>query len=489
MTRASLNYKAIAKILGVIICITGVSMLIPWIYAEATGDFAAAEGFRQCAPATLLLGGVLSISIKGTRAKFRAREGYLIVALCWIIASFIGAFPYYLSGFTDNFVDAVFEATSGFTTTGCTAVSGSVLTRSLLLWKAISHWLGGMGILVFVISILPALGINGQLIARAETPGPVLEKMTVRMSDSAKILYITYFSFTLAEFILLMLSGKMPVFDAIINTMGSISTGGLLVHPTGIAYYDSVYVELVISLFCILASVNFVLYHYLATRKFSYIIKDIELRAYLVIIAGATIICTLGLILANGDTFGQALRDSFFQVVSMATTAGYTRSPYLVWPVVCQMVLLTLMFIGGCSASTSGSIKVIRILVMLKLIWRGCIKRIHPRSVVAVKLGKNAVSAPVVGGITVFILVYMGLFLLSSFILSFQGLDLETTLTATLAMMSNTGAAFGETASLGNFSLFHPLLKLYLSGLMIVGRLELFTIIILFTRNFWGKDR
>lgn len=489
MSITNLNYKAIVKILGIMILILGISMIIPWVYAEYAGDVSSIYAFRRCTPPTIIVGGLLTLFIRAHKMKFRAREGYIVVASCWIVASIAGSFPYYLSGFTSNYIDAFFEATAGFTTTGCTAVATGILSRSLMLWKAISNWLGGMGILLFVISILPALGINGQMIARAETPGPVLRKMTVRMSDSAKILYITYISFTVIEFILLMLSGKMRAFDAIINTMGSISTGGVIVHPTGIAYYDSIYVEIVISVFCILASVNFIMYHYLITGKISFILKDIELRAFITIIAIATVLCTVGLLLNTDDSIGQALRDAFFQVVSMSTTAGYTRSPYIIWPSMCQMVLLMLMFIGGCAASTSGSIKVIRILVMIKLIWRGCIKRIHPRSVVAVKLGNSAVSASVVSGITTFILAYMLVFLISCFVLSFQGLDLETTATSALAMLSNTGCAFGETASLGNFSLFHPVLKLFLSFLMIVGRLELFTIIILFTRNFWGRDR
>lgn len=484
-----INYKAILRILGIIMLIIGLSMTIPWIYAEMTEDISSAVAFRKCTPPTIIAGVFVAFFVKAPHARFRAREGYIVVASCWIFASLIGAFPYALSDFTESYIDAVFESTSGFTTTGCTAVNQAVLSRSLILWKAISSWLGGMGILVFVISILPALGINGQVIARAEAPGPILEKTTMRMSDSAKILYITYLSFTLLEFLLLMASGKMPAFDAAVNTMGSISTGGMMVRPEGIAYYDSLYVEIIISVFCVLASLNFILYHYAATGKFSYLIKDIELRAYLIIIAAAIIICTVGLALQSDNTFIQALRESFFQVISMSTTAGYTRSPYTVWPTVCQMVLIVLMFIGGCGASTSGSIKVIRILVMLKLIGRGCTKRIHPRSVVAVKIGSNPISAPVVSQITAFILMYMSIFLLSSFIMSIQGFDMETTTTASLALLSNTGAAFGETASLGNFSMFHPALKLYLSALMIVGRLELFTIIILFTRNFWGKDR
>ena len=285
-----------------------------------------------------------------------------------------------------------------------------------------------------------------------------------------------------------MLSGKMPLYDGVITTLGSISTGGLLVHPQGIAYYGSVYIELVICFFCLLAAVNFVLYHYVLTGNFSYFLKDLELRAYAIIIAGGTAICTAGLIFFGNDSFGDALRDSFFQVVSFATTAGYARTPYMSWPTVCQLVLLVVMFIGGCSASTAGSIKVVRVLVMLKMLARGCIRRIHPRSVVAVKLGDSAILAPVVSAITVFLFTFAGLFLFSGFVLSFQGTDMETNFTSALCMLSNTGASFGYGASAGNFSFFHPALKLYLSALMIVGRLELFTIIILFTRNFWSRN-
>ncbi len=488
MVNVNINYKAMVRILGIIILITGLAMAIPWIFAEVTGDTASLKGFRIGVPVSVVLGGLLSFLLKSDRAKFRVREGYIVVASCWAVAILAGTLPYYFSSFTDSFIDALFESTSGFTTTGCSAVAGDPLSDSLLLWKAITNWMGGMGILVLAISILPALGVNGQFIVRAEAPGPAFQKTTVRMSDSAKVLYVTYFAFTLIEFILLMLSGKMPAFDALIATMGSISTGGLTVHPEGIAFYDSIFVEVVISAFCILSSVNFVLYHYLVTGKGSYLLKDIELRAYLIIILAAILICTAGLVFVNGDEPGTALRDAGFQVVSMATTAGYTRSPYVVWPVVCQITLIMLMFIGGCSSSTAGSIKVVRVLVMIKLIFRGGTKRVHPRSVVAVKLGKNAISAPVVSSITAFILTYMLVLLVSVFILSFQGFSLDTTLTAALAMLSNTGAAFGEAAASGNFSMFHPVLKLYLSGLMIMGRLELFTIMILFSRTFWGKN-
>ncbi len=485
----ALNYKAIVRILGTIIFIIGLSMILPWMYAEFTHEPEAIRAFRICTPVTAIVGLLLMVCIKNHTVKFRAREGYLVVALCWLVASVAGAVPYCISGHAASFVDALFESTAGFTTTGCTSIQAEYTEQSLVLWKAISHWLGGMGILVFVISILPALGINGQYIARAESPGPVLEKMTVRMSDSAKILYLTYFTFTALEFILLILSGKMPAFDALVNTMGSISTGGLIVHPAGIAHYNSVYVEVVISVFCILSSINFVLYHYLITGKPGYFFQDIELRVYLCVILISICICTASLMFVDGLAPGSALRESFFQVVSMATTTGYVRDTSILWPATCQIIMMVLLFIGGCAASTSGSIKVVRIIVLMKLIWRGCIKRIHPRSVVAVKLGDNSMSVSLLTGITSFIFTYMAIFILSSVVLAFQGFDMETTFTTTLSMLSNTGLAFNETALINNFASFHPLLKLYLSSLMIIGRLELFTILILFTRNFWGRAR
>ncbi len=485
----ALNYKAILRILGTIIFIIGLSMVLPWLYAEFTNEEGATHAFRLCTPITTILGFMMMFFIKNHTVKFRAREGYMVVALCWLLASIAGAMPYYISGHAESFVDALFESTAGFTTTGCTSIVAGEADQSLILWKAISHWLGGMGILVFVISILPALGINGQYIARAEAPGPVLEKMTVRLSDSAKILYLTYFTFTILEFILLMLSGKMPVFDALVNTMGSISTGGLIVHPAGIIHYNSVYVEVVISIFCVLSSINFVLYHYLITGKPSYFFKDIELRVYLCIIAIAICICTASLMLINGLGAGSALRESFFQVISMATTTGYVHDTSVLWPATCQIIMMALLFIGGCAASTAGSIKVVRIIVLVKLIWRGCIKRIHPRSVVAVKLGDTSMSVSLVTGITSFIFTYMAIFILSSVVLAFQGFDMETTFTTTLSMLSNTGLAFSETTLINNFAAFNPLLKLFLSALMIIGRLELFTILILFTRSFWSKSR
>ena len=489
MNTRKANNSALIKILGTIILIIGISMLIPWIYSEMTGELAAAQAFRICAPVTIIVGIAIAVLFHSDHSRFHSRDGFLIVTLCWLLASFIGMFPYYLSGETSSWVDAFFESTSGMTTTGANGLSEGLESPSLLLWKSLSHWLGGMGILVFVISVLPALGISGQSIVRAETPGPVYQKTTTRASNSARMLYITYFTFSLAEFILLMLSGKMTCFEAAVTTLGCISTGGLTPVAGGISSFGSLYVEMVVAIFCLLASINFILYYYTVTGRIGQALKDVELRAYMVIVGGACLLCTFSLLRTGDYDIHHAFVEAFFQTSSMASTAGYVKTAGLVWPVSCQFILLTLMIIGGCSASTAGSIKVVRILVMFRLISRNCIRRIHPRSVVAVKLGGSAVSAPIASNITAFLLTFAGIIGLSAVILSLQGFDMETNLTTAIAMLSNTGTAVTHAVATGDFSMYHPGLKLYMCALMITGRLELFTVIILFTKNFWGKNR
>ena len=483
----NINYRVLIKICGTILLITGIAMCFPWIYAEVTSDVNAARAFRMCAPVILVAGLLISIFFHSGSTRLRTSDGYLVVTLCWILASFVGSFPYYLSGEAGNYVNAFFESTSGFTTTGATVLIGGITNRSLMLWKAISHWLGGMGILVFVISVLPALGISGQCIARAETPGPVYQKITTRISSTSRALYTTYFSFTIIEFLLLMISGKMPLYDAVINTLGCISTGGLCADPAGITAYNSLYVELVMAVFCILASVNFLLYHYIITGKFMEAVKDIELRAFMIIIGCSTLLCTINLITESKFSPLKALSTSFTQTAFMSSTAGYYTSDEFLWPAACQLILLTLMLIGGCSASTAGSIKIVRILVMLKLMMRSMTRRIHPRSVVAVKLGKSPVSAPVVSGITIFLLTYACLLVITALILSVEGDDMETSMTTALALISNTGTAINHGFAGSEFTLFHPLLEIYMCFLMIAGRLELFTVLILMTRGFWKK--
>lgn len=484
------NYKLIARIFGYLLLIMGAALIPSIICAHVYHEFKCFQALLITASQCIFWGIILVIAMRTDRSKFRTREGYVVVASCWVIASLIGTFPYLISGFAPTFCDALFESTAGFTTTGCTAFNYDTMPNSLILWKATGNWLGGMGILVFVISILPALGINGQFIVRAEAPGPVLEKVSVRMSDTAKILYISYIALSLMEFLLLLLGSEMPAFDALINTMGSISTGGVAIHSDGIMHYNSLFVEIVICAFTFMASINFLLYHYIASGKWKYALKDIELRYFAGLIAVSTIICTLSQYFAGtAETIESAFRASIFQVTSFATTSGYVGSDYCSWPPICGALIVLLMFIGGCAASTSGSVKVIRVMTLAKIVRRAFKKKMHPRQVVAIKVGEKATPPHVVSEITVFILLYALVFLIGSLLLSLQNLDMETTLSTTLAMLSNTGLGIGEGVCIGNYSMFSNWLKPVLCMLMIIGRLEMFPIIVLFTRNFWGRDR
>ena len=391
-------------------------------------------------------------------------------------------------GFT--FAQSVFESTAGFTTTGATSVSGFLGPKSLILFKAVAHWLGGMGILILAVSILPALGIGGQNIAKAETPAPKVDKLSNRISDSARILYIMYLMLSLIEFILLMFNRKVTVFDALVNTLSTISTSGIITHEAGLAFYESFYVEMVITVFTIFASINFNLYYFLLNRRIKEFFGNTELRVFLGIVGVVTVIITVNLWI-NGIYGGlfSSLRYAFIQVVSFISTSGFTFTNFMTWPVLSKLLLFMLMFIGGCAASTGGGIKVIRIVVMMKLIFRGFKRRIHPRSVVAVKIGGKAVSGPMVSQISTFILVYSLIYIVSCIILSLNNLDFETTLTTAAGIMSNSGIGMGMFGIEGNLSMFNSGSQLFMSLLMLIGRLELFTLLFLFVPSFWNPTR
>lgn len=466
--------------------IVGFSMLPALFSAYLYDDMIAVKAFFIPAALSITLGGVCNKLLSPINMTLRLRDGYLVVALCWFIASFVGAFPYYISAGNTGMIDAIFESVSGFTTTGCTVVTIDALPKSILFWKAITHWLGGMGILVFVIAILPALGIGGQTIARVETPGPTFEKVATKTSDSTKLLYLTYIVFTTVEFLLLWLGSDMGAFDALINTLGSISTGGLFAHSEGIGFYDSVFVEFVISIFCYLGSVSFVIYFLVIRGKWRDAIKDVELRVFTAIIIVATLLMASNLYYTETyATFASAFRHSFFQIISIISTAGYAIADYTLWPSFSQSILFLLMFIGGCGASTCGGMKIMRVIVSFKLITRMFFKRLHPNGVIAVVVGGKPIPAQVVSKTSSFMVLYILVFIVSVFILSLQNLDLETTIGYAVGALSNTGLGFGELGSTGNYNIFGPAMRLYFCFMMLMGRLELFALFIIFTPAFW----
>lgn len=482
-----LNYRIIVRILGILLLILGSAMLPSIIAAFIYGEPGPLRAFVLSSVILISSGIAVTLKVRPGPATLRLQEGYIIVALCWLSASVLGAAPYLLSGVTGSFADALFDSTAGFTTTGATVFDVLNFPKSLLLWKAVSHLLGGMGILVFAISILPALGVGGQKIYKAEAPGPTADKVASRTSDSARILYLTYLVFGFVEFIMLSFS-PMSLFDALIHTFGSISTSGLTNHIGGLSYYNSIYIEAVISVFCILASINFTLYAHVMQGKWKDFFSNTELRVFLLTMIAAALLVSVALYACGTyESVADSLRFGVLQVISIATTSGHAVVDFMDWPDFCKALLFILMFIGGCAASTCGSIKVIRVAVMFKLIVRGIKKSIHPRRIIAVKLGGRAISAETVSKIASFILTYLAIFAISNIVLSLQNLDFITTVSASASLLSNTGCIFGPAESgAPSFSLFAAPLKLYLSLLMIVGRLELFTVLVLFSPKLHG---
>lgn len=486
----SFNYMVILKTAAMVALLVGFTMIFPVIVAFSYGEIIVAKGFLFTLIPSIIIGILLLLFIKPKESHLTIRDGYLIVTVCWVLAACIGAIPYLISGTVTNFIDAFFESTSGFTTTGISVLHDvTTLPKGLLFWRSFSHWLGGIGILVFAISILPALGIGGQMIAKAETPSPTIEKISTRMSDSAKRLYLMYGILTIIAIVLLKLCG-LNLFESLVHAFSCMGTGGLSTYTSGVAYYDSIFVETIVTTFSLLASINFVLYSHVLRGHWKDFFADAELRAFFSILIGVLLLITFNLwISGTYDTFLSSLKHSFFQTSAFMSTAGYYTANYSLWPTFSQSLLFILLLIGGCSASTCGSIKVIRVLVLFKLIIRGIAKRLHPSAVVPVKLSGKTVSAERISGITTFILVYIGLFILSGVVVTFDNYDFVTSFSAAAAALSNTGMGMGMVGPTGSFEIFSPFVRVWLSIAMLAGRLELFTILLLFVPSFWNPAK
>lgn len=485
-----LNYRAMIKLSGIVtILLAGFmfpSLLVSWIYGEAD----TAGTFIWTIIPMLVIGCIITLSVKADFNHLRIRDGYAIVALCWTLASALGAVPFVISGYIPNIFDAFFETVSGFTTTGASILADiEALPKGLLFWRSFTHWIGGMGILVFAIALLPMLGISGQRIAKAETTGPTFGKLTPKLTDSSKILYTIYVGMTVLEVLLLML-GDMGLYESLIHTFGSVGTGGFSSHNISIAHYDNLYYEMVITVFMFLAGTNFTLYYYSLRGHWRDFFTDSELRCYLIILGSAVLLIALNLWFSGSyNSLGQSFRFSVFQSVSIMTTTGFASTDFDLWPSFSKMVLFILMFIGGCSSSTSGGMKVVRFLLLLRLMKRGISIRLHPRAVIPVKIGDKAIPADTVSAAANFVFLYFGIFFIGTILLSLESLDLITTASAVAACLGNIGPGFNLIGPVLNYSLFSDASTLMLALIMLIGRLELFTIILLFTRQFWNPDR
>ena len=484
-----INYRMYIKILGFLTLAEGVGMFV----CSGIGMY-----FSEWKPAgTLLLVSLVCVSVgfviltqlRFSKIRLRFHEGWLIACMSWVYCSLLGAVPFYFGGMDYSLIGSLFESVAGFTTTGCSVFDIDTMPKCLMMWKAVASWFGGMGILVFVVSLFPALGISGQSIASAETTGPTIAKLDARYSDTGKFLYLVYLAFTVIEFILLAL-GPLDWFDALINTFSSVSTGGLVITSDTKAVFTSTYVRMVILVFTVLSSLNFCIYFLVRQKKFKEAFANIETRYFFIIIGVATALIALRLKLTGTySSLWQAVKDSLCQVVSFIATSGYYVCDYTDWPTFAIVILFTLLFIGGCSMSTSGSMKVIRFAIFTKLIKRGIFRQIHPHSVKAVVVDGKAVPADKVSSITTHILLFFGVFFFSCIMLSFNNFDMETTMTTAIGFFSNTGMALGEAGCTGYFGMFSPFSQFFLCVLMITGRLEMYAVLLLLSKSFWKLDR
>ena len=481
-----MNYGAVIKVLGNLLMVEA-GLMIPSLLVALKYNQYDKKAFLISILITGITGFIMSKSFK-YKKDIKAREGLSIVAFGWILASFFGSLPFIISGSIPSWVDAFFETVSGFTTTGATVIDNvEDLPMGILFWRSFTHWIGGMGILVFTIALLPTLGVGGFQIFKVESPGPKPDRIVPRVRDTAKILYITYLVATILEIILLLFGG-MSLFDSLVNTFGTVGTGGFAIKNASIGAYDSTYIHLIIGVFMALSGVNFSLYYLLYKGKWREVIKDGELKLYLGIIFTATLLIALNI---NKDIYhniGLALRDAFFQVSSIITTTGYATADFDKWPTFSKTILFLLMFVGGCAGSTGGGITSIRILVLLKLIKREISKIFHPRAVIPVKIGDKVVPNDVVASITSFFALYMAIFVIGTLAISLEGIDFESSMGAVAATLGNIGPGLGLVGPTRTYSQFSNLGKLLLSLFMLLGRLELFTIIALFAPSTWNKE-
>jgi len=481
-----MHFWAVQRIIGVLLMLFSISMIPPvlvaWIYSEATTWF-----FMLAFSATLVTGAGLFLPVKNYRGELRLRDGFLVVVMFWVVLSLFGALPFML-GTHLPLVDAVFESVSGLTTTGATVIVGlDDLPRSVLYYRQQLQWLGGMGIIVLAVAILPMLGIGGMQLYRAETPGPMKDnKLTPRITETAKALWYIYLGLTLVCAGLYWLAG-MDVFDAIGHSFSTVAIGGFSMHDQSMGYFNNVMIESVAMAFMFLAGINFAL-HFLSWRNLSAkpYLFDPEFRVYSYVLLTASVIASAYLYFSGVFTnVGDAIFHGMFQAISIGTTAGFTTAEYHNWPTFLPIMLLLTSFIGGCAGSTGGGMKVIRVLLLVKQGMREIRRLIHPNAQFSVKIGSKALTGRVVGSVWGFFSLYIVCFSFMSLILTATGLDLVTAFSAVAACLNNLGPGLGDVGS--NYADINSVAKWVLCFAMLLGRLEIFTLLVLLVPEFWRR--
>lgn len=482
----TMNKKMIAYILGYIMKVEAALMLLPLIvsiyYKENSG-----YSFVVTILIMVILGFAISFK-KPKNTVIYAKEGFVIVALSWIVLSAFGALPFFISGEVTNYIDCFFETVSGFTTTGSSILKDvEILSKSLLFWRSFTHWVGGMGVLVFVLAIIPLAEGRSMHLMRAEVPGPTVGKLVPKIKNTSMILYGIYLAMTIIQIILLLVGG-MPFFDSILHTFGTAGTGGFGIKNNSVAFYNSAYIDGVITVFMILFGINFNIFYFILIGQIRQAFRSEELRLYLSVIAISIISITINTLpyYRNGL---EAFRYASFQVGSIITTTGYSTANFDLWPGFSKTILLILMFFGACAGSTAGGIKMARLVVMYKSTVHHIKSMIHPRYVNSIHFEEKPVDNETLKGINNYFILYMFILFVSLLFVSFDGFDFETTFSAVVTCLNNVGPGFAGVGPLSNFSELSNFSKLVLSFNMLVGRLEIFPIVLLFAPSIWKKRR
>ena len=481
-----MNVKLVLKVLGRVELVVAVSMILPLVcallYGEDPYPFLYSMGIILCIS--------LPLSFLPTVPSFFLREGFATVGLIWLFTGVVGGLPFFFNGGGgfNTIWDCIFEASSGFTTTGASILTDiESLPRGILLWRSFTHWLGGMGILVLATALLPSMGVRSHYLAQAESPGPMFSKLVPKQAQTSKILYGIYCVMTAVEVLLLKVAG-LPLYDALVHSFSTAGTGGFSNRAVSVGAYGNATVEMIIAVFCLLFSVNFALYFLVLQKRFREALKSDELRFFLAAVALATAVIAVDILPQYGGSILQSLRYAFFQVSSIISTTGFATADFVLWPHLSQYVLVLLMFCGACAGSTGGGIKCSRSLVLLRAIRREIHQIVHPRSVEVVRLEGKVVDESTIRTILAFVGCYILVLLGAGLVVSLDDVNFEVSFSAALTCLSNVGPGLSAIGPMGNFSAFSPLSKVVLSVTMIAGRLELFPILILFSPRSWSRS-
>lgn len=464
--------------------VEGALMLLPLavslIYKET-----AAVSIAASVVFALVSGFLLTRIFKPGFRTIYAKEGFVITALCWLALSAVGALPFYISGEIPSYIDAIFETVSGFTTTGSSVLTDvEAISKGLLFWRSFTHWVGGMGVLVFIMAIIPSLSDRSIHLLRAEVPGPVVGKLVPKMKQTTRILYVIYIALTVIEIILLS-AGDMNLFEAVVHSFGTAGTGGFGIKGTGIAGY-SPYTQWVITAFMILFGVNFNLYYLVILGKIRSAVRSTELWTYLGIICACVVMFSVN-ISKLYETVGETVRQAAFQTASIITTTGYATTDFNQWPEFSKILIFILMFVGGCAGSTAGGLKIGRVMMLFKIIRNELRRMLHPRSVSVSRFEGKPISSATLSSVSSYIVIYAMLYIGFIFIIAFNGFNLETTISAVTSCFNNIGPAFGFAGPMGSFSEFSDFSKIVLSFAMLLGRLEIYPIILTLSPSTWAK--